>query len=307
MSFKNQPNFYFILKVSPQAKTEEIKKAYIRMAQTYHPDKNRGNRLAEKKFQQINEAWQVLKDPKKRKQFDENLERAKKRRQSAPVSPQPVKQPPVRSEKPINLEVPLTVSLEDLCQSRPKTIYYFRPVDGKKTKSSFKVQIPPGAGLRSQLRFKGEGGAEGKEIFGDLYVRIQIEDHQLFQLVQDSRDIILEHPIPFVFAIQGGPLKVPSPYGLVALDLNPPLKHKQLLKVPGYGRPKNLKRGRGDLFVKLFVDYPEKEGLKIQSQLEKMPFEKQKIYVEKFKNRSFIYPRVLKFQKKVQELKRKSV
>ena len=309
MQQKNQSHFYLILGVSPQAPSKEIKRAYLKLAQIYHPDKNRGNKLAEKKFQQINEAWQILKDPKKRKVFDEHLNRAKKKeREKNLFSNRSTHQPAQaiqKQEKPIDLEFSLTVSLEDLCQSRSKTIHYFKPVNGEKIKSALAVQIPLGAKPGARLYFKDEGGAEGKKIFGDLYVKIQIQPHTIFQLIKGSKDLILERPISFVSAVKDQKLEIPSPYGFLSLDLNPPIKHKQLLKIKGHGLPQNLKGDKGDLFVKIFIDYPLKDSVKIQKQMERMSFDQQKNYVEKFKGPSFIYPEVLKFQKRMQELKRK--
>ena len=309
MQQKNQSNFYLILNVSAQAPSKEIKKAYLKLAQTYHPDKNRGNKLAEKKFQQINEAWQVLKDTKKRKIFDEYLNRSKKKSLENSLSKSrsihQTAQTIQKQEKPVDLEFSLTVSLEELCQSCSKKIHYFKPVNGKKIKSALAVQIPLGARPGTRLYFKNEGGAEGKKIFGDLYVKIQIQPHKIFQLIKDSEDLILERPIPFVSVVKSQKLEVPSPYGFLSLNLNPPIKHKQLLKIKGHGFPKNLKGDKGDLFVKIFIDYPLKDSVKIQKQMERMSFDQQKIYVEKFKDSSFIYPEVLKFQKRMQELKRK--
>ncbi len=60
-------NYYDILGVSKNASEEEIKKAFRKLAHKYHPDKSGGN---EKKFKEINEAYQVLSDPEKRKQYD---------------------------------------------------------------------------------------------------------------------------------------------------------------------------------------------------------------------------------------------
>ena len=308
MGQKSQVNFYFILNVSPQAKDQEIKKAYLKLARIYHPDKNRGNKLAEKKFQQINEAWQTLKDPKKRQLFDDRLKKAQK--PSSPMEQEMghavrvQEKPAKRQEEPIDLEVSLKVSLEDLCQSLSKTVHYFKPVYGTRIKSSLVIQIPAGVKQGISLRFKGKGGAEGDKKFGDLYVKIQINPHKIFQLVKNSEDLILECPISFIEAIKGQKLEIPSPYGFLVLNLNPPLQHKQLLKIKGHGLPKNLKGDRGDLFVKIFIDYPLKDSVKIQKQMERLPFGQQKIYVEKFKHSSFIYPRVLKFQKKIQELKK---
>jgi molecular chaperone DnaJ len=63
-------NYYDILGVSNGATDEEIKKAYRRLALTYHPDRNPGDREAEEKFKEINQAYQVLGDPQKRAGFD---------------------------------------------------------------------------------------------------------------------------------------------------------------------------------------------------------------------------------------------
>jgi curved DNA-binding protein len=68
MEFKD---YYKILGVSKTASTEEIKKAYRKLAVKYHPDKNQGNKAAEEKFKEANEANDVLSDPEKRKKYDE--------------------------------------------------------------------------------------------------------------------------------------------------------------------------------------------------------------------------------------------
>ena len=306
MNKKKQANPYFILNVSPQAKTEEIKKAYLKLVQVYHPDRNRGNKLAEKKFQKINSAWQILKEPKKRQLFDKSLKPAQTKdfiqssKNSARSSGQKVIQ-----EKAIDLEYPLKVSLEDVCQFRARTIHYLQPVNGSKVKNLLKVQIPIGAKQNSRLRFKEKGGAEGKKIFGDLYVRILIAPHPVFKLIRESMDIILERPISFVSAIQGDCIDVPSPHGLLSLELTPPVQHKQLLKIKEQGLFKNSEGKKGDLFVRIVIDYPLKNGDKIQKQIKNMTYSQKKIYVEKFKNPSFIYPKVLKFEKKLQQLQKK--
>ena len=67
MQFKD---YYKILEVDKNATAEQIKKAYRRLAMTYHPDRNPGDASAEEKFKEINEAYDVLSDAEKRKKFD---------------------------------------------------------------------------------------------------------------------------------------------------------------------------------------------------------------------------------------------
>ena len=64
-------DYYKLLELDRSAKKEDIKKAYRRLARKYHPDLNPDNKEAQSRFQQINEAHEVLSDPEKRKKYDE--------------------------------------------------------------------------------------------------------------------------------------------------------------------------------------------------------------------------------------------
>src|SRR5437868_4654223 len=64
-------DYYAVLGVDRSATAEEIKKAYRKLARQHHPDLNPDNKEAHKKFQQINEAHEVLSDPEKRKKYDQ--------------------------------------------------------------------------------------------------------------------------------------------------------------------------------------------------------------------------------------------
>lgn len=307
MPLQNTINFYLILNVSPQAKRDEIKKAYLKLAQAYHPDKNRGNKLAEKKFQQINQAWEILGDKKKRGSFDLKLQEIQKKQKqggvfksSTPSAPKAAK----IKEKAIDLEIPLKVSLEDVCQSRSKTIHYFNFFNGQKTKESFTLQVPANVKPGNRLRFKNKGGAEGIKKKGDLYVKILFKSHVLFQLMGEMGDMLLNQPISFINAVQATKLNIPSPYGPLVIDLNPPVSQDQLLKVTGYGLIRNRDGKRGDLFVKILIDYP-KNSPEIKQEMEHLSSEQKKQFVEKYQKMSFIFPLVLKFQKKLQQLKTK--
>src|SRR4051794_7717406 len=66
----NKRDYYEVLGVSREADDEAIKKAYRRLAMQYHPDRNRGDHEAELKFKEASEAYDVLRDPRKRQLYD---------------------------------------------------------------------------------------------------------------------------------------------------------------------------------------------------------------------------------------------
>ena len=84
-------DYYKVLGLNKNATTDEVKKAYRKLARKHHPDLNPNNKEAEKRFQEINEANEVLSDPEKRKKYDkygkdwkhgEEFEKAQRAQQS---------------------------------------------------------------------------------------------------------------------------------------------------------------------------------------------------------------------------------
>jgi len=99
-------DYYKILSVKKNATDKEIKKSYREKAKKYHPDKNKGDEKAEEKFKEINEAYEVLKDPKKRNNYDAygdpNFDPSN--------NGFPFSRPPRRREAPpVNVKVPVTI------------------------------------------------------------------------------------------------------------------------------------------------------------------------------------------------------
>ena len=64
-------DYYKVLGLTKSATSDEIKRAYRKLAVKYHPDKNPGNKAAEEKFKKVSEAYEVLSDPKKRADYDQ--------------------------------------------------------------------------------------------------------------------------------------------------------------------------------------------------------------------------------------------
>lgn len=302
MRKKSFVNHYKILNVSSQAKKEELRRAYLKLVKIYHPDRNKGRPLAERKFQQINLAWESLKDPVQRKSFDLKLKAQEEWRRKAELLK--VNQKNLSTGKEIDLEVPIQLSLEEICQFRKKSFSYFKPVNGLKEKSVFEFKIPQGVKEGTRLRFKGKGGSSALEPYGDLYVKVKLRSHKLFKALNKPFDLLLEQPVPLVEAYQTK-LTSPSPYGFLTIDIDSPLKNQQLLKAEGFGLIKNTKGDKGDLFIKILIDYPLNQATLIKEELKKLSLEEKKDYVATLAEKPLVYPKTLKFEKKVQEIKLK--
>ncbi|MCY4513513.1 MAG: DnaJ domain-containing protein [Bdellovibrionales bacterium] len=311
---KSNVNYYRILNISPKANGGEIKKTYLRLARKYHPDKNKGNKLAERKFKQINEAYQILKDPQARELFDSKL----KQKMSPPrqdtitvttpdsfrsTPPKPRKSPHSvqKKEAPLDLETTLIVSLETICQNRSCVINYLKPENGKETKSSFSIRIPRGTQSGDWLLFKNKGGATGKKVFGDLYVKVQFKPHSLFT-VKDW-DVYLVCPVPFPDVFLRKKVIIPTlSKQEVQLKIPAGVSNETRLKLTNLGLPKKHSKEYGNMFVSILTDYPPNKKQKIQKEIAVLKGEDLKAYLKRQDVKKLHYSKVEKYKKSIQKM-----
>lgn len=273
------PNYYQILGVTSDAPPEQIKKEFRSLARRYHPDLNPGDDLAEERFKQINEAYDILSDDKKRQQYDLQLFGTSRRRltrtrkgngdfignlwQDLKNQGNPSTKPKPPRTRPQNntdyspgntkriksvpqardIEAKLTLPLSKAYEGGRERI---RLEDGR----SLEVDMPAGMYNGQKIRLKGQG-IQG----GDLYLKIFIEEHPFFRL--EGVDVSCEIPITPSEAIVGGAIEVPTIDGLVKMNVPAGVKSGQRLKLANKGYP-NSKGQRGDQLVIIKVLIPTK-------------------------------------------------
>ena len=306
-------NYYRVLDISPSADEKEIKQTYLRLARKYHPDKNKGNKLAEEKFKRINEAYQALKDPKVRRALSAKLKKKKVRpiRRPVSVSPDsfnrslsPKPQPPFnfgqKKEQPLDLETTLTVSLETVCQNRPCVISYLQPENGKQKKSSLSIQIPGGVRSGDCLLFENRGGAGGKKIFGDLYVEVKFKPHHLF--TAKGWNVHFDFPVPFPNVFLGETAIIPTLLKEdVQLKIPAGTSHGAELKLKNFGLPKKEKGERGDMLVRILIDYPPGSKQKIHKEMSTLKGKSLQRYLKRQAILPLHYPKVEEYRKLLQK------
>lgn len=145
-------------------------------------------------------------------------------------------------------------------------------IEGQQT---IQVKVPPGIEEGARLRVSGEGeaGVAGGPP-GDLYVVMVLREHPLFH--REGTDLHLEVPVAFVVAVLGGEIEVPTLDGKVKLAIPEGTQSGRVLRLRGKGLPPlqprldpaQLKKMRGDLYVKVFVEVPTKLNARQRELLE---------------------------------------
>lgn len=263
-------DYYEILEVGKTASPDELKKAYRKLALQWHPDRNKTSE-AEGKFKEINEAYEILSDPKKRQTYDQFGHSAFSPG-STPGGGQAYRQGPFsysyyssngnpfegfdmgnftdpfeifaeffggsnpfgrQSRKP---HYSLKVDFMDAIKGAEKTV----TIDGKERK----IKIPPGSDDGTHLRFS------------DFDVSINVASHTQFK--RDGADIHTEIQIPFTQAILGGTVSIPTIWGNIEIKIRPGTQPGTILRLSGQGAPKLHSSAKGDQYIHFVIKLPEK-------------------------------------------------
>ena len=273
-------DYYKALGLDKNASDDDIKKAYRKLARKYHPDLNPNDKEAHKKFQQINEANEVLSDPEKRKKYDqygkdwkhaEQFEQA--RRQGAGFGGgQPSgggyyeedfgnfsdffnsmfggssKRSSRAAFKGQDYQAELQVSLRDAALTHQQTL----TINDKKVR----ITIPAGIEDEQKIKLKGYGapGMNGGPP-GDLYITFKIAADQLFKRL--GNDLYTTAHVDLYTAVLGGETTVETLEGKIKLKIAPGTQNGAKVRVKGKGFPVYKQEGaKGDLFVIFHVDIP---------------------------------------------------
>jgi len=296
-------DYYAVLGVSKKASEEEIKKAFRKLARKYHPDMNPDNAGAEKKFKELSEAYEVLSDAKKRKEYDAYGETFQQ--PGGGFHGQPGagaygfdlndlfggRTAGGRSRTFTSGGNPSDV-FSDLFsgsggyqqQARPRKgenisyaveISFAEAVQGTELRLQINhrkvaVRIPSGTNSNSKLRVKGKGqpGVHGAPA-GDLLLQVKVKSDETFTM--KGHNLHCKVVVPLTTAILGGRVDVPTFDGKAVLTLPPGAQPGQKFRLQAKGVKKNKTENYGDEIVEIVVDIPKKltpEAKKLVEQLD---------------------------------------
>ena len=270
MRFKD---YYKILELENSKVTaEQIKNAYRKQAKKYHPDVNVGNKVAEEKIKDVNEAYRILSNPITKKKYDRTWNynigyRRKKTKTSGEIAGEffgmffgnsDIKEELAQSKIPAvkgeNIETEINITIEDGFYGAEKTIG-LKDLEGKI--KNITIKVPEGIQNGEKIRLIGQGkdGKNGGKN-GDLYIKINIEDGKKFKL--NGKDLYTIVPISPWEAALGTKAKVNSIDDTKTQIYIPSgIQSGETIEIPEKGY-KNSKGERGKLIAQIKIVVPEK-------------------------------------------------
>lgn len=279
-------DYYKIMGVSQDASDKDIKMAYRKLARKYHPDISK-EPDAEERFKEMAEAYEVLKDPKKRSEYDQYLKYKEFNPQSDGFTGRRTQEQPFQEfhfdsdffetlfghsryqQQPMtgqNYHGKITISLEEAYHGAVKNLQV--PVEqGTETKiQTLKVKIPPGVKSGQQIRLAGQGGSgSGGGARGDLYLTVEVMKHPTFDVMEN--DIYLTLPITPWEAALGATVVIPTLAGKIDLKIPPGSQGGQKLRIKNRGLPGSPP---GNQYVLLKIITPPAQTEKAKALYKKM-------------------------------------
>jgi curved DNA-binding protein len=287
-------DYYKILGIEKNADSEEIKKAYRRLAKKWHPDKNPGNPKAEERFKEVAEAYDVLSDTAKRKKFDDFIQFGQQKQTTQHAGAhKPHAHTQAHSHKNKNtdesdfsdffkqffnnsagqkgkkdvftgedLRGKVTIDLEEAYLGSVRIL----TIDGEK----LRLTIKPGIEDDQILRIDGKGKSGkfgGKK--GDLFVRIVINKHPVFQ--REGNDLKTEITTDVLSVLLQEKIPVKTFKGEILVQLPPDLDYGKIIRLKGLGMPVYGKENTfGDLYLEVKFTLPKNLSEKEKSVLREL-------------------------------------
>src|SRR5262245_12924511 len=293
MDFKD---YYAALGVAPDADEQAIKQAFRKLARQYHPDVNPGDNQAEERFKEINEAYQALSDPERRRKYDELREQYQRWQQRGGRGdfnwgrwqPAPDEQAYTYNASPEDLEdlfsgeSPFSDFFSSIyggAAGSARRAREARPRRGRDLEATAEItldeafrgtslgiqigdrhieaRIRPGARSGSRVRLAGQGSpGVAGGPPGDLFINIEIPPHAQFE--RDGDDLRATVPVDIYTAAIGGQVRVPTLDGSVMLKIPPRTQADRVFRVKGKGMPRRERPAeRGNLYARVKLVLPE--------------------------------------------------
>ena len=260
-------DYYDILGLSKGASADEIKKAYRKQALEWHPDKHTGDKeAAEKRFKEINEAYQVLSNPQKRSAYDQFGHAGPAGGQTGHYGPFTYSYSSGGGEgNPFaNADFGDPFDIFESFFSSGAGSPFGRGGGRVTPRYSIKIDFMEAIkGVTKEVNIDGKkrsikipaGVDEGSRIsFNDFILSINIKPHNIFE--RDGTDIYVNVVIPFSLAALGGEIKVPSVWGDVKIRIRAGTPSGTMVRLRDKGSPRLRGGGRGDEYVRLSVMVP---------------------------------------------------